>query len=66
MWDWAHFKNEGWITHTKRSVKFSGLLLLSSLAMALHAFVPFWLQPTWLRAESVARDLCKGMESRKE
>ena len=29
MWDWAHFKDEGWLTHTKRSVRLAALLLAS-------------------------------------
>ena len=66
MWDWAHFKSEGWLAHTKRSAKFAGLLLLSGLAMVLHMLVPFWLQPKWLRADQVACTLCEGLESRKE
>ena len=65
-WDWAHFKNEGWLAHTKRSAKFSGLPLLSGLAMILHMLVPFWQQPKWLCVDSVAVALCKGMESHKE
>ena len=24
MWDWAHFKGEGWLAHVKRSAKLSG------------------------------------------
>ncbi len=64
MWDWAHFKDEGWLAHTKRSAKFSGLLLLSGLAMLLHLFVPFWQQPKWLCADSVASALCEGMEKK--
>lgn len=64
MWDWAHFKSEGWIAHTKRSAKFSGLLLLSGLAMLLHLCVPFWQQPKWLCADSVASALCEGMEKK--
>ena len=66
MWDWAHFKDEGWLAHTKRSAKFAGLLLLSGAAMALHLVVPFWQQPKWLSANEVASVLCEGMESRKE
>jgi hypothetical protein len=65
-WDWAHFKDEGWLAHTKRSAKFSGLLLLSGLAMILHMIVPFWQQPRWLSALGIAKALQAGMESRKE
>ena len=66
MWDWAHFKNEGWLAHTRRSAKFAGLLLLSGAAMALHMLVPFWQQPKWLSATEVACALCEGMESQQE
>ena len=64
MWDWAHFKLEGWIAHTKRSAKLSGLLLLSGLAMALHMVIPFWQQPRWLSAQGVADALCQAMEKK--
>ena len=63
-WDWAHFNTEGWLAHTKRSAQFSGLLLLAGLAMLLHMLVPFWHQPKWLSADSVANTLSKGMEKR--
>ena len=53
MWDWAHFKTEGWLAHTKRSAKFAGLLLLSGLAMMVHTLVPFWQQPKWLSGYGV-------------
>ncbi len=66
MWDWSHFKNEGWLAHTKRSAKFAGLLLLSGSAMVLHVLVPFWQQPKWLRVDEVASVLCESMESRQE
>jgi hypothetical protein len=66
MWDWAHFKNEGWLAHTRRSAKFAGLLLLSGLAMVVHMLVPFWHQPRWLCADQVARQLSEGMEKHKE
>ena len=62
MWDWGHFLAEGWLTHTKRSAKLAGLLLLSGVAMALHMALPFWQQPTWLRAGNVACILCSDME----
>tara|TARA_R110002110_G_C13421280_1_gene714508 strand:+ start:1313 stop:1513 length:201 start_codon:yes stop_codon:yes gene_type:complete len=64
MWDWAHFKSEGWLAHTKRSAKFAGLLLLSGVAMVLHLLVPFWQQPGWLCANEVACALCEGMEKK--
>ena len=62
MWDWAHFKEEGWLSHTKRSIKLAVLLLLSGCAMVLHLLVPFWQQPRLLRREEVARVLCEGLE----
>ena len=66
MWDWAHFKNEGWLSHFKRSSRFSVLLLLGAGAMILHMFVPFWQQPRWISAEGIAETLRTGMESRQE
>ena len=64
MWDWAHFKGEGLLAHTKRSAKFAGLLLLSGAAMVLHMLVPFWQQPLWLRAPAVACVLCEDMKKK--
>ena len=64
MWDWAHFKSEGWTAHTKRSARFAGLLLLSGLAMILHVLVPFWQQPESLCTDRVIRVLSEGMEKR--
>ena len=61
MWDWAHFKSEGWLNHSRRSVKLAGLLLLSGLAMGLHGLVPFWQQPKRLQACAVADALCRAM-----
>jgi len=66
MWDWAHFKEEGWRAHTYRSCKLSLLLLLSGVAMLLHMLVPFWQQPWMLQREAVARKLCEGLEESKE
>ncbi len=62
MWDWAHFKGEGWLAHVKRSAKLSGLLILGGLAMILHMLVPFWQQPEWLSAKGLAATLeeCTG------
>jgi len=60
MWDWAHFKGEGWLAHTKRSMTLASLLLVSGAAMILHVLVPFWQQPEWLRACSVSDALCKA------
>ncbi len=57
MWDWAHFKNEGWLSHFKRSAKLSGILLLGGLAMLLHMLVPFWQQPRWLSALGISETL---------
>lgn len=62
MWDWAHFKEEGWWSHSKRSIKLAVLLLLSGCAMVLHLLVPFWQQPRPFRREEVARQLCEGLE----
>jgi len=56
-WDWAHFKVEGWWSHTKRASKLSGLLLLSGLTMMLHVIIPFWQQPKWLQAEGIKDSL---------
>ena len=58
MWDWRHFKELGWIAHTTRAARLSGLLILAGLAMVLHMLLPFWQQPSWLRVESVGRALC--------
>tara|TARA_Y100000592_G_C5263645_1_gene218501 strand:+ start:90 stop:422 length:333 start_codon:yes stop_codon:yes gene_type:complete len=58
MWDWSHFKELGWIAHTTRAARLSGLLILAGLAMVLHMLLPFWQQPSWLRVESVGRELC--------
>ena len=66
MWDWAHFKEEGWLTHTKRSAKLALLLILAAKAMVLHTLVPFWQQPKRLQREQVARSLCEGLELHKE
>jgi hypothetical protein len=66
MWDWTHFSEEGWLAHTKRSVKLTGLLLLSGFAMALHAIIPFWQQPKMLQREEVACRLCEGLETSSE
>ena len=66
MWDWAHFKGEGWFAHTKRSAYLAGLLLLSGVAMILHLFLPFWQQPQALQRREVACRLCEGLEERKE
>jgi uncharacterized membrane protein SirB2 len=66
MWDWAHFQAEGWLAHTTRSARFTALLLLSGLAMALHMVIPFWQQPKWLCADQIISRLSDGLESRKE
>ena len=58
MWNWGHFKELGWIAHTVRAARLSGLLILAGLAMLLHAVLPFWQQPSWLRAEAIGRALC--------
>ena len=66
MWDWAHFKDEGWLSHTKRSARLSVLLLGSGLAMILHMLVPFWQQPKLLQRGEVACALCEGLESQED
>jgi hypothetical protein len=62
MWDWAHFKNEGWLTHLKRSAKLSGLLILSGLAMIAHMLLPFWQQPGWLSISGVRDALDEALK----
>jgi len=64
MWDWAHFKGEGWLAHTKRSSRLAGLLLLASAGMILHMLVPFWQQPKWLQADCVGEALCGAMRKK--
>ena len=66
MWDWAHFKEEGWLAHTRRSLRLTILLLLSGCAMALHTLIPFWQQPKFLQRHEVACQLCEGLEEHKE
>jgi hypothetical protein len=66
MWDWSHFKEEGWLAHTKRSVRLAVLLLASGAAMVLHALVPFWQQPKRLQRGEVACALCEGLEPQDE
>jgi|TARA_A100000172_G_scaffold20201_1_gene11345 uncharacterized membrane protein SirB2 len=66
MWDWAHFKGEGWLRHLKRSGQLSGLLFLGGLAMMLHMLVPFWQQPSWLSAKGLADTLESSVGSKKE
>jgi hypothetical protein len=64
MWDWTHLKNEGWVTHTRRALKLSALLLVSGGALILHLLIPFWQQPKVLQVCSVANIICKEMEKR--
>jgi len=66
MWDWAHFKEEGWVSHTKRSARLALLLLLSGGAMVLHLLIPFWQQPQSLQRGEVACKLCEGLEKLRE
>ena len=66
MWDWAHFKDEGWLAHTKRSVRLAALLFASGGTMILHVLVPFWQQPKILQRAAVARALCAYLESSSE
>ncbi len=58
MWNWAHFKDTGWLAHTRQAAGLSALLLLAGMAMVLHMLVPFWQQPRWLRCDAVACALC--------
>jgi hypothetical protein len=66
MWDWSHFKDEGWLAHTKRSAGLASLLLVSGGAMILHLLVPFWQQPKWLQRSAVACVLCEGLEKKED
>ena len=66
MWDWAHFKEEGWLAHTKRSARLALLLLASGAAMILHMILPFWQQPKALQRGEVACKLCEGLEDHQE
>jgi hypothetical protein len=66
MWDWAHFKGEGWLAHLRRSAKLSGLLILGGLAMLLHMLVPFWQQPGWLSARGLADTLESSLGPKQE
>ena len=65
MWDWAHFKEEGWLAHLKRSAKLSGLLILSGLAMIGHMLLPFWQQPDWLSISGVRDALDEALKRQK-
>lgn len=64
MWNWKHLKSEGWITHTRRSVKLAVLLLASGSAMLVHILIPFWEQPKRLQVCSVANTICQEMAKR--
>ena len=64
MWSWDHLKGEGWLAHTRRSLKLCGLLLLSGSAMLLHTVIPFWNQPKFLQVCSVANTICEEMSKR--
>ena len=61
-WDWSHLKGHGLLTHTIRSAKLSGLLLLSGLAMVVHMLVPFWQQPKFLQGGEVVRRIEELLE----
>ena len=58
MWNWAHFKDTGWLAHTRQAAGLSALLLFAGMAMVLHMLVPFWQQPRGLRCDAVACALC--------
>jgi hypothetical protein len=64
MWDWNHFKSEGWLSHTKRAFKLSLLLLGSAAALFIHMVVPFWMPPQSLRLLSVAEAIDREMSLR--
>ena len=64
MWNWKHLKSEGWIAHTRRSVKLAMLLLASGAAMLVHILIPFWEQPKRLQVCSVANTICQEMAKR--
>lgn len=64
MWNWTHLKNEGWVAHTRRTLKLSVLLLASGAALILHLLIPFWQQPKILQVCSVANIICEEMEKR--
>ena len=66
MWDWNHFKAEGWVSHTRRAIKLSLLLMLATPCMVLHTLVPFWMQPKMLRLETIADPIQKEMSLRRE
>ena len=58
MWDWAHFKKLGWLSHSKQAARHSGLLILAAMAMLLHMIVPFWQQPERLQMKNLGKTLC--------
>ena len=64
MWDWNHFKEEGWLSHTRRAFKLSLLVLGAAAALFIHMLVPFWLQPQSLRLLSVAEAIDREMSPR--
>ena len=64
MWNWLHLDGEGWVAHTKRSLKLAVLLLAAGNAMILHTLLPFWQQPKALRACEVANRICQEMSKR--
>ena len=66
MWNWAHFKEEGWVEHTKRSAKLAVLLLFAGAGMILHMLVPFWQQPKALQRGEVACKLCEELQELRE
>ena len=66
MWSWRHFQQEGWLSHTKRSLRLTILLLLGSIAMLVHTIVPFWQQPKFLRAGEISLSLKEMIENHKE
>ena len=66
MWDRAHLKGEGWLSHSKRALKLSILMIASALSLLVHMVVPFWQQPKVLRVCTVAEVICHEMSICKE
>jgi len=66
MWDWNHFKAEGWLSHSRRALKLSMLMIAAALALLIHMVVPFWQQPKALRLCTVSQVICHEMSICKE
>lgn len=61
MFDFNHLKDISYLTHLKRALYLFGLLMLSALALLVHAFIPFWQQPEKLRMTNVCVIIAKQM-----